>query len=346
LKKSLISLATAIVGFLAYMFTHNSNSSFGLPQPLCLSQFYQDTTPELINPKLKNNSYPLCYEGFSLNYSGITKTPLWVAEKLNPERLRSKIKRENNFHEEERLPTHARALLSDYKNSGFDRGHMAPNGDMGDKASQYDSFSLANMIPQHPDNNQNTWREIEETTRTMVTKYRLEAYVVTGGAFLKRTVKPIKKGHDVLVPSHVYKAVYFPQIGMASAYLSVNDDSRQTDMISICALEEKTGINIFPQLEEHIKRQVYAFPLRASQVKANKQPVLKQQDLVSQCAPQVSAAQIKNTQQQFIIGKNYNSVLNLTQHQKTTQDKPLSPELDFNALALAAVHWFKTQENK
>lgn len=328
------------------MLTHDSNGSFGLPQSLCLSQFYQDTAPELINPKLKNNSFPLCYEGFSLNYSGITKTPLWVAEKLTPQRLSQKIKREDSFHEELRLPAKFRALLSDYRGSGYDRGHMAPNGDMADKISQHHSFSLANMVPQAPINNQNIWRDIEETTRAMVTKYQLDAYVVTGPAYLNKSVKTIKKGHNVLVPSHVYKAIYFPKVGMASAYLSPNNASRKAELISICALEEKLGINIFPTVEEAIKRQVYAFPLRASQVKANKQPANLNLDRISQCAPELSAAQIKNTQQQFIIGKDYSSALDSAQKQKPTSGKPQSQELDFHALALAAIQWFKEQENK
>lgn len=63
-------------------------------------------------------------------YSGVSKTPLWVAEYLNPQRLSTKIKREDNFHEESRVAERHRALLSDYRGSGYDRGHMAPNGDM------------------------------------------------------------------------------------------------------------------------------------------------------------------------------------------------------------------------
>lgn len=119
----------------------NSNSA-------CLEQFYRDIPPFLAKASLNKASYPLCFNGFNVMYSGVSKTPLWVAEALTPTRLSQKIPREDSFHEEKKLKAEHRATLSDYKASGYDRGHMAPNGDMPSKASQNDSFSLANMVPQ------------------------------------------------------------------------------------------------------------------------------------------------------------------------------------------------------
>lgn len=114
----------------------------------CLSQFYREQPPFLNKDSLNKNSYALCFNGFNVMYSGTSKTPLWSAEHLSPMRLSQKIKREDSFHEELRVNPEHRALLSDYRGSGYDRGHMAPNGDMLSKQSQADSFSLANMVPQ------------------------------------------------------------------------------------------------------------------------------------------------------------------------------------------------------
>lgn len=53
--------------------------------------------------------------------------------------------RVDTFHPEPWLPAEVRSELGNYRRSGYDRGHMASNGDMGDEAGQRDSFSLANM---------------------------------------------------------------------------------------------------------------------------------------------------------------------------------------------------------
>lgn len=263
----------------------------------CWTQFNQQIPPYLQKASLKKQNYALCYQGFSVLYSGVSKTPLWVAEHLTPERLSTKLKRQDNFHEEERVALEHRSLLTDYRGSGFDRGHMAPNGDMSDIQSQYDSFSLTNMIPQHPKNNQNVWREIEEATRAIVTKQQQEVYVITGPIFEGNKIKSIGRG--VLVPTAVYKAVYFPKLDVASAYYTPNDDSQQYQILSICALEQKIGINLFPRMNQEAKREVYDLPRNANSVKANQTIVLKSIDKKSRCANPVTDEEIEWQKQQF-----------------------------------------------
>lgn len=53
------------------------------------------------------------------------------------------------------------------------------NGDRDDDASQHDSFSLANIIPQKHNDNAGLWAAIEEVTRASAVSDG-EVYVVTG----------------------------------------------------------------------------------------------------------------------------------------------------------------------
>lgn len=234
-------------------------------------------------------------------YSGISKTPLWSAEHLTPERLSIKIKREDNFHEETRVQQSHRALLSDYRGSGYDRGHMAPNADMNNTAAQYDSFSLANMVPQAPKNNQEVWRKLEEAVRAVVTKHHKDAYVLTGPVFEGKRLKTI--GSGVIVPTAVYKAVYLPKQGIIGAYYAPNNNSQQVKVVSICYLEEKLGINLFPQLTEQQKRNVYHLPLTAQNVKANREISYAHWDGQSQCADEADNVSIQAQQKQFTSGQ-------------------------------------------
>jgi endonuclease G len=263
----------------------------------CLNQFYRDVPPYLMKDSLKKDSYSLCFNGFNVGYSGVSKTPLWVAEALTPTRLSQKIPREDNFHEEERVSAAHRATLADYRGSGYDRGHMAPNADMSNKAAQSDSFSLANMVPQAPKNNQQVWRELEEATRAIVTKQKQDVYVVTGPVFAGKKLKTI--GNGVIVPTAVYKAVYMPKTGAIGAYYAPNDNSLKVRIVSVCYLEEQLGINLFPQLTEEQKRNTYKLPLTGNAVKANQKIEYSNWDAESQCAEDVSEEKLQALQREF-----------------------------------------------
>lgn len=263
----------------------------------CLDQFYRDVPPYLMKESLNKHSYPLCFNGFNVMYSGVSKTPLWVAEALTPERLSKKIPREDNFHEESRVDDAHRAMLSDYRASGYDRGHMAPNADMPTADAQFDSFSLANMVPQAPKNNQQVWRELEEATRAVVTKQKQDVYVVTGPVFSGKKLKTIGKG--VIVPTATYKAVYMPKTGAIGAYYAPNNNSLQVKVVSVCYLEEQLGINLFPQLTEEQKRNTYNLPLKATAVKAAKPIEYSHWDAESQCAEDVDNSALQAMQKEF-----------------------------------------------
>lgn len=228
----------------------------------CRDNFYGATPPDYIEAKLTRNSYPLCFNGFATMYSGVSRTPLWSASHLNRRRLSQAdtLPREDSFHEESRLPESVKAHLSDYSNSGFDRGHIAPNADMANISQQYDSFSLANIAPQSPRNNRYIWRNIESATRYLTKQYG-EVYVVTGVAFTSKRVKKI--GSGVLVPSHFFKAVYIPAIGQAGVYYAPNDESERIEVISIDELALRSGIDVMPAIEPAAKAQAFELPLQA-----------------------------------------------------------------------------------
>lgn len=232
--------------------------SAALASPSCPQHFADGRSPQIVNDKLARGTTVLCYRAFGLMHSGLTRTPLWSAEYLTPEHLDAAkvLSREDSFHPEPDLPASQRAELADYARSGFDRGHMAPNGDMPDRTSQHQSFSLANMVPQDADNNRHIWSGIEQAVRKMAKKEG-GLYVITGPAFIGRD---LRKVGNVIVPSHLYKVVYSPRQNAAAAYFVANEADAHYETISVAELEGKVGINLLPALSPRQKENMLRLP--------------------------------------------------------------------------------------
>ncbi len=111
----------------------------------------------------------LCRKGYLLAHSADKKTPIWVIEHLTAERASAKkVGRYGKFQPDPDLAQGKRAELSDYKNSGYDRGHMAPAADMKwNQDAMIQCFYLSNMVPQVGKYmNQGIWKVLEEDVRT------------------------------------------------------------------------------------------------------------------------------------------------------------------------------------
>jgi hypothetical protein len=85
------------------------------------------------------------------------RIPLWVAQHLSAPSLAAakaaaearKLKRHSNFTEDSTIPEIFRSKLSDYKGSGYDRGHMIPAADAKLTDESYNAtFILTNIAPQ------------------------------------------------------------------------------------------------------------------------------------------------------------------------------------------------------
>jgi endonuclease G, mitochondrial len=225
----------------------------------CPEHFAGGQAPDFVNQKLSVKTREVCYSGFALKHSGVTRTPLYAAEHLTRDRLAQGkgLKRQSQFHPDEHIPAAERAELRHYARSGYDRGHVAPSADMFDVQSQQECFSLANMVPQDPENNRGPWEGIESAVRKLA-KNRGELYVVTGPIFQGENLQRI--GGAVMVPTQLYKAVYDPGRQEAGAYLIDNAAGVQPQKISIAELEKLTGISIFPSVSERVKSRAMQLP--------------------------------------------------------------------------------------
>ncbi|MBP1180302.1 endonuclease G [Methylobacterium sp. PvR107] len=225
----------------------------------CPGLFADGRAPVLTNPKLAAQTVPLCFEAFAVLHSGMARTPLYSAEHLTRASVAEArtVVRDDSFHEEARLPENQRASLEDYVRSGFDRGHLAPAGDMPTLRAQAESFSLANIVPQNRMLNRGLWADIEESVRRVASR-RGSIFVVTGVIFSGDAVQQIRGG--VLVPTRLFKALYDPASGQAGAYLAPNDASKDWGAVSIDELNRDSGIDVFPSLPAAVRTTAMILP--------------------------------------------------------------------------------------
>ena len=198
----------------------------------------------------------ICRDGYDIGYNTQTKTPAWVAEKLTRAALDGKTTyRKNNFRPDPMVPAQYSATLEDYSGSGYDRGHMAPAEDFRNSESQMsDSFYLSNMIPQNSALNRGTWATLEKNVRYWAQKYN-EIYVVTGPIYYQG--KALGYAGKVPVPTHVFKAIYIPQLNKSIAFILPNQPVDVTQIpksvSTVKNLELLTGIKFFPQVPDSEK---------------------------------------------------------------------------------------------
>lgn len=212
-------------------------------------QVFANSTPPVIQNQEGLKTRALCFSGFAVMHSGKSHTPVYAAERLNKDMLQdAHLKRTNKFFADARLPRAERAELDDYKGSGYDRGHMAPAADMTTEEAMAQCFSLANMIPQAPVNNQKAWASIEKATRKYIKRADGDVFVITGPVF---DTNPTTIGsNQVWVPHYLYKLVYDPSANKAWAHWIENtDDARAGKPITYQELVQRTGINFLPNLK-------------------------------------------------------------------------------------------------
>lgn len=189
----------------------------------------------------------LCFDAFAVLHQGDTRTPLFVAERLNRRTIAAARgeQRTDKFFADARLPRSERAELSDYQGSGYARGHMAPAGNMPNATAMAQSFSLANMVPQDQRQNAGPWSEIEQDTRRYAARAQGDVFVITGPVFGPGSTTV--GANRVRVPTHLFKLVYDATTHKAWAHWQANaPDARVSPPISYRELEQRTGLSLLP----------------------------------------------------------------------------------------------------
>jgi endonuclease G, mitochondrial len=192
---------------------------------------------------------------YSLSYNEPFEQAEWVAYTLKKEHL-TNDDRERPYFIEDPWVTTKSADWRNYKNSGYDRGHLCPAGDRRFSEQAYnETFYTSNISPQNRHFNAGLWNRLEMQVRSWAKRYG-EVYVITGGVLEDGLWEIGEEGVDV--PKYFYKIVVKRDRKKTSviAFLMPNQEMDRplaSFVVPVDEIEQKTGIDFFAGMDDALE---------------------------------------------------------------------------------------------
>ncbi|HOU67255.1 MAG TPA: DNA/RNA non-specific endonuclease [Paludibacteraceae bacterium] len=204
------------------------------------------------------------HQHYMLSYSEQDEQAEWLCYELTSAECKGKLDRDGIFFEEDPAVKTISAHPYEYRDSGYDKGHLAPAGDMtfNSKALQ-ESFLMSNVSPQNNEFNSGVWNDLEKQVRVWAKRFG-KVFVVTGPvlkidgdkAKLRYYNKYRKKEYsNITIPDAFYKVIFDfskPSMEKMIAFCIPTTAPIDADIfdyvISVDELEKTTGIDFFNNL--------------------------------------------------------------------------------------------------
>jgi endonuclease G len=212
----------------------------------------------LYYPKIDSGEYVIHHQYYDLVYDEKHEQAKWVFYKLYPSYLNGPYKRRNDFRADPKVISKS-ANHSDYRGSGYDRGHLMPAADMTwSEVALSESFYYSNMSPQHPSFNRGVWKRLESKVRSWCMESD-SLFVITGPVV--NTIFDVIGQNRVAVPGAYFKVIMrFKQNKQEGiAFLLPNTSSKESlesYVYCIDSLEQLVGIDFFHHQNEESHRRL------------------------------------------------------------------------------------------
>ncbi len=216
--------------------------------------------PACSGPVLDKKYFIICYDQER-------RVPRWVGYALTREDVsHAALTRASSglsFRADTALPRGERAENSDYRNSLYDKGHMAPAADFTrSREAMKATFVLSNAVPQRHGVNAGLWRELELAARALP-ETQGTTWIFSGPVFIGG--KPLKTigAHQVAVPTHTFKVILCERSDgtrQVFAYVLPNLDQVGSDIVrfaySVNYVERLTSLDFFDKLPDEEERKL------------------------------------------------------------------------------------------
>lgn len=195
---------------------------------------------------------------YSLSYNETYEQAEWVAYALSKNQISNKNIKRPYFELDPKVSTKS-AHYNNFKNSGYNKGHLCPAGDRKFSEEAFnETFLTSNISPQLYEFNSGIWNRLEQKVRYWAQKHN-QLYIITGG-ILSKDLKTIGN-EKVAVPNYFYKIILDyqnPEI-KAIAFLiphQVSEKGLYQFVTSIDTIEEITAIDFFPKLPDTLENKL------------------------------------------------------------------------------------------
>lgn len=212
----------------------------------------------LEEPKYDNNCIYIKHAAYSVVYSKSNKQPVWVAYQLLSSELNHKFLRTNNFYIDS-LVISGTANNSDFKYSGYDKGHLAPAFDMSfDKIAMSESFSFTNISPQLPSFNRGIWKILEIKVRAWADLY--DCLYLTTGSICFNSTKSIGE-NKITIPTYFYKTIliYNDSIQQGIGFLIPHENCKKDIFnyaVTIDSIEKFSNLDFYYKLPNRKEQKI------------------------------------------------------------------------------------------
>jgi len=193
------------------------------------------------------------HQAYTLSYSETHEQAEWVAYELSGTIYENRDYTRPYFIDDPYVKTYS-ADWKNYKNSGYDKGHLCPAGDRKENYQLYkETFYTSNISPQKSKFNAGIWNRLEQKVRYWATKYN-GLYVVTAGV-LSSDLDVIGR-ENVSVPKYFYKVLMTKDQKRMIAFLVPHQESSEAlykFVVSVDELEKRTKIDFFHKLPDALE---------------------------------------------------------------------------------------------
>ena len=200
------------------------------------------------------------YKGYTAHFNKQLHIPNCVTYEITANEARGRRDRTGDFERDKNVP--GCPNWWDYRDSGYDRGHMAPAGDMKwDEQAMSETFYLTNICPQDNALNAGLWNDLELKVREWAR--RDKSIIVVTGPIVGKNYDVIGQDVDIAVPEAFFKVLLSPKTNPVKAigFICPNracGGALKAYAVSVDEVEERTGINFFNVLPDDVENRVEA----------------------------------------------------------------------------------------